>query len=215
MTRTGKIARLPLLVRAQLNRRLQDGELQTKLVEWLNSLPLVQAVLQAEFAGRAVTEQNLSEWKAGGFKDWLALEESLEMIQRLSVERRGSESGIRRIAHRQTRRLAGRPVRCRRPVAHECRERRCRAVAAVARGLQRPGRVAQGRPQPGTAQTRTRLPRDRRAGHEVETRWCDERVPRPGGKEMEGHPNIKTLVDSLRDALLEAGVQSRNPTKSD
>jgi hypothetical protein len=71
MTRTGKIARLPREIREQLNRRLQDGEPGKKLVEWLNSLPEVKAALNTQFGGRRVSEQNLSEWKAGGYRDWL------------------------------------------------------------------------------------------------------------------------------------------------
>src|SRR5437879_3228885 len=85
MTRNGKIARLPREVREQLNRRLQDGEPGTNLVDWLNSLPEVQAVLAAEFESRAISEQNLSEWKAGGYRDWLAQQEALDMIGRLTA----------------------------------------------------------------------------------------------------------------------------------
>ena len=85
MTRNGKIARLPREVREQLNRRLQDGEPGTKLVDWLNSLPDAQAVLAAEFESRAISEQNLSEWKAGGYRDWLAQQEALDMIGRLTA----------------------------------------------------------------------------------------------------------------------------------
>ena len=60
MTRNGKIARLPLAIREQLNRRLQDGEPGTQLVEWRNGLPEVQAVMQAQFNGRPIGEPNLS-----------------------------------------------------------------------------------------------------------------------------------------------------------
>src|ERR1700735_2174125 len=72
MTRTGKIARLPREIRDQLNQRLNDGQSGRRLVTWLNSLPEVQQVLAANFDGRPLTEQNLSEWKAGGYLDWLA-----------------------------------------------------------------------------------------------------------------------------------------------
>lgn len=70
MTRKGKIARLPRAVRDELNRRLDDGEQGIRLVEWLNGLAEVQAVLKADFEGRPINEQNLSDWKDGGFKDW-------------------------------------------------------------------------------------------------------------------------------------------------
>ena len=78
MTRTGKIARLPREVRDQLNRRLCDGEPGSQLDIWLNALPESQAVLAREFAGRPISEQNLSEWKRGGYGDWLAKKERAE-----------------------------------------------------------------------------------------------------------------------------------------
>ncbi|MGO8701675.1 MAG: hypothetical protein ACLQVY_28665 [Limisphaerales bacterium] len=43
MTRNGKIARLPLAIRQQLNLRLQNGELARDLPSWLNQLPEVEA----------------------------------------------------------------------------------------------------------------------------------------------------------------------------
>ena len=50
-TRRGKIARLPLAVREELNSRLRNGEPGKDLVLWLNSLPAVQEVLAAQFQG--------------------------------------------------------------------------------------------------------------------------------------------------------------------
>jgi hypothetical protein len=85
-TRNGKIARLPLSIRENLNRRLQDGEQGKKLVAWLNSLPEVRSMIHAEFGGRPVREQNLSEWKQGGYRDWLALQEAREVAARLDEE---------------------------------------------------------------------------------------------------------------------------------
>jgi hypothetical protein len=43
MTHNGKIARLPLAIRQQLNLRLQNGEMAQDLLSWLNQLPEVQA----------------------------------------------------------------------------------------------------------------------------------------------------------------------------
>jgi hypothetical protein len=86
MTRNGKIARLPREVRNQLNRRLQDGEPGTKLVGWLNSSPEVQSVVAAEFASRPVNEQNLSEWKQGGYRDWLLHQDALEQVPPVATE---------------------------------------------------------------------------------------------------------------------------------
>jgi hypothetical protein len=86
MTRNGKIARLPRDIRNQLNRRLDDGEPGVQLVTWLNSLPEAQAVLKAEFAERPISEQNLSEWKTGGYRQWLDQQEAKELVPLLTDE---------------------------------------------------------------------------------------------------------------------------------
>ena len=51
MSRTSKISRLPRPIREQLNQRLDNGEQNKRVVQWLNSLPEVQQVLAAEFDG--------------------------------------------------------------------------------------------------------------------------------------------------------------------
>ena len=79
LTHNGKIGRLPKAVQEQLNHRLENGEKGGPLVAWLNSLPEVQAVLAAEFEGRAIREQNLSEWRKSGYKNWLWRQEALAM----------------------------------------------------------------------------------------------------------------------------------------
>src|SRR5580658_5364470 len=76
MTRLGKIARLPREIREELNVRLNNGEVGRLLVEWLNGLPAAQAVLKERFEGRPISEQNLSEWKQGGYEDWLRHQEN-------------------------------------------------------------------------------------------------------------------------------------------
>lgn len=86
LTRNGKIARLPRAVRERLNHRLQEGEQGKKLVAWLNGLPEVRAVVAAEFAGKPIREQNLSEWRQGGYRDWLAQQEAMEVAERLGED---------------------------------------------------------------------------------------------------------------------------------
>src|SRR5437016_11150196 len=86
LTRNGKIARLPLAVRQELNRRLDEGEQGKKLVAWLNELPEVQAIAAAEFGGKAIREQNLSEWKQGGYRDWQAKQDALEIADQLGED---------------------------------------------------------------------------------------------------------------------------------
>ena len=69
MTRNGKIARLPLVIRQQLNQRLPNGESAQDLLSWLNQLPEVQAILAAHFAAKPIDESNLTHWKQGGYLD--------------------------------------------------------------------------------------------------------------------------------------------------
>src|SRR5262245_33746505 len=89
-----KIARLPSDIREQLNQRLQDGELGKTLVEWLNTLPKVQAVLTAEFGGRPINEQNLTEWKQGGYRDWLVRQQALEFVRSLECNEDGAQAAL-------------------------------------------------------------------------------------------------------------------------
>jgi hypothetical protein len=79
-SRTGKIARLPLALRTQLNRRLQNGEPGKVLAEWLNGNPTVQAIIATEFDGRPINEGNLSQWRNGGYKDWEKAEATREAV---------------------------------------------------------------------------------------------------------------------------------------
>jgi hypothetical protein len=78
MARTGKIARLPRPVRDELNRRLEHNLPGRELADWLNSLPEVKEVLAARFQGKPISEQNLSEWRQGGFAEWETRQDLLE-----------------------------------------------------------------------------------------------------------------------------------------
>lgn len=84
MARQGKIARLPLAIREELNRRLLEGQSGGKILPWLNELPQVKAVLEEDFEGLRVRDQNLSEWRKGGFADWLARRDRLDTTKELA-----------------------------------------------------------------------------------------------------------------------------------
>ena len=86
MTRTGKIARLPRYLRDNLNQRLHDSESGKKLTAWLNSSQAVQDVLDDYFNGVPISERNLSEWRQGGYQDWVKHEESLAWVRQLTEE---------------------------------------------------------------------------------------------------------------------------------
>ena len=86
MTRNGKIARLSRSVREELNRRLRDGEQGKQLVTWLNLQTEIQSMLAQEFGGHPISQQNLSEWKQGGYCEWLAHQDALERARNLAAD---------------------------------------------------------------------------------------------------------------------------------
>lgn len=67
----GKIARLPRDIREQLNCRLAEGEPGIRLVAWLNELSGVQQVLAEDFGGMLINGQNLTNWRQGGYQEWV------------------------------------------------------------------------------------------------------------------------------------------------
>jgi hypothetical protein len=74
-----------------LNHRLDDGEQGKQLVEWLNSLPEAQAVVKGAFGGRPVSEQDLSEWKQGGYRDWQKQQERRELVRQWTEDAKDLE----------------------------------------------------------------------------------------------------------------------------
>ena len=81
--RRGKIARRPAHLRRQLNLRLENNEPAETILPWLNALPETQHILAAQFHGAPITPQNLSEWRQGGFREWLLLQELMDHAARL------------------------------------------------------------------------------------------------------------------------------------
>src|SRR5437867_2193566 len=82
----GKISRLLREIREQLNLRLQNDHDAKTLLDWLNALPEVQSVLAAEFEGRPISKQNLSEWKQHSFRDWQMRQSALQFAQNLDAD---------------------------------------------------------------------------------------------------------------------------------
>lgn len=82
--RRGKIASFPAVIREELCRRLHDGERGPTLLPWLNGLPDTQRVLDEQWGEQPVTVQNLSEWRHGGYQDWLAKREKVENLRILT-----------------------------------------------------------------------------------------------------------------------------------
>lgn len=84
MARTGKIARLPLVVREELNARLRDNENGQTILAWLNTLPVCVERIKGEWHGEPISDANLSIWRSGGFADWLREEDQVHRIEKLS-----------------------------------------------------------------------------------------------------------------------------------
>lgn len=83
-TPQGKIGRLPHAMRDAVNLRLLNNEPARKILTWLNATPDQLAVCQEYFEGEAVTAKNLSDWKVGGYRKWLARRERVDAIKGLS-----------------------------------------------------------------------------------------------------------------------------------
>lgn len=83
--RTGKIARLPFAIRDEVNTRLLDGQTGKKILPWLNALPEVKKILCEDFEGLAVNDQNLSDWRHGGYADWCKRRDRIVRTKELST----------------------------------------------------------------------------------------------------------------------------------
>ena len=53
------------------------------VLDWLNGLPEVREIIEEDFGGVPVSKQNLSEWRAGGYREWLRHEGSLDVVRGL------------------------------------------------------------------------------------------------------------------------------------
>jgi hypothetical protein len=87
--RTGKIARLPLAIREELNRRLLENEPASKILPWLNALPEMKSIIaeMGEAGGHQVgpcDDRNLSDWRNGGHADWVRRRDRMEGTKELA-----------------------------------------------------------------------------------------------------------------------------------
>jgi hypothetical protein len=83
--RRGKIAKLPADLRAEVNQRLHDGQPAGQILPWLNNHARARNILAAQFAGADINDQNLTEWRQGGYLDWIEERERLDALKELSL----------------------------------------------------------------------------------------------------------------------------------
>ena len=81
-----------MALRQEVNQRLRENKPYADIARWLNSLPKVLMMLAREFNGGAVTKQNLSFWKSGGYRDWLRNEIARETHSIPAAVRSGGQS---------------------------------------------------------------------------------------------------------------------------
>lgn len=84
MSYKGKIGSFPADIREEVNRRLLDGESATQILPWLNEEPRVLEILDERWAEQPVSPQNLSEWRQGGYQDFLRRRERSNHLKTLT-----------------------------------------------------------------------------------------------------------------------------------
>jgi len=83
--RKGKIAHLPRPFREKTNQLLYGGQTAVQIAKWLNEIPEIKAILANHFGGRPISPQNLSEWKQGGYREWLRHQQLLQQTGELAA----------------------------------------------------------------------------------------------------------------------------------
>lgn len=83
-THTGKIGRLPHAIREEVNRRLLDNEKASVILGWLNAQPEAVTLWATDFNGIPASHENLSQWRKGGFRQWISRREKAEHLKTLS-----------------------------------------------------------------------------------------------------------------------------------
>lgn len=78
-----KIGRLPFAVRNELNERIRDGAQGADLLAWLNALPETRRAVREAKSG-PVNAQNLTDWRASGYRDWLEDQADADRIRRVA-----------------------------------------------------------------------------------------------------------------------------------
>lgn len=78
-----KIGRLSYRTRNELCHMIRDGSTGTEILAWVNALPEWRAVRKKTGAAD-INPQNLTDWRASGYSDWLADQERTAHIRELA-----------------------------------------------------------------------------------------------------------------------------------
>ena len=77
MARNGKVARLSYEVREEINQRLRDNQNGATILRWINEKCRLRGAA-------AITDNNLSQWRSGGFVEWMEKQEKVEKTRSLA-----------------------------------------------------------------------------------------------------------------------------------
>jgi hypothetical protein len=83
-SKQGKVARLPERIRHEICVRIFDGQGAPKILPWLNALPEVKKILDEDYEGLRVSDQNLSVWRKTGYQEWLRRRERIDRTRELA-----------------------------------------------------------------------------------------------------------------------------------
>jgi len=75
---------LPLAIRTEVNQRLLAGEPASRIIAWLHTKEEVLRVLDDYFKEQPINPQNMTEWRQGGYRDWLDRRARTERVKELS-----------------------------------------------------------------------------------------------------------------------------------
>lgn len=181
----GKVARLPYEVREELCRRMRDGQPGSALIAWLKTA--------APQAG-AISHQNLSNWRLGGYKTWSAHQEKCDAIRAQSETiRRELEAGGLSVLDKLICDVAGAFTDVE-PVAA------ARAIAALRNAVTQSERARVDAKRADIAESQARLSRDKfqRDTCELFLRWFkDERARQIADSNATNADKIAALRDAF------------------
>jgi hypothetical protein len=210
-TRNGKIARLPKEVREQLNHRLENGWRGVRLVKWLNELPAVKEVIREEFHGRPIRAQNLSDWRQGGYADWLKHQDSREGM-RWAIERAeqleegsGDEDFCEHLARIVTVEVAAQMQRLDQIEDPKERWRQLREVCAELWKLRNSTNYSQ-----GVALCRERWQRE---VNQEDAVLAEEQRQQQTEKDRSQEENLEKMMDLFHDPAMREWVRTDFPSK--
>jgi len=210
-SRTGKIARLPQAIRQRLNERLADGEPHQILVAWLNEHAVVRERLDRFHGGRPITEQNLSDWKAGGFRDWERHQETRGMLREFlsESEELSAELGEEELLERATTSVAFVLMRLfNEALATESGPEQRQAVLQIGRELNRMRRVSHERQRVQLLVERAHRPSNEPPEHPMSWAEMNQRIADEDKAMKEREAWLRAEGEALRAEYV-AGMEGR------